>query len=134
MLQHFQYQAKKVIINYLSNHLIISLSNWDTREWKSNLKSFLDVWQSDEIIRANGLWKKKKCISTMVYRSQKLTKLIRSDFCFVHPIFRFWVLVTFGDEVTKILRNHCLHFARQNTKNQKTKIWDQQNINIWKFS
>ena len=25
----------------------------------------------------------------------------------------FWFLVTFGDEVTKILRNLCLHFARQ---------------------
>ena len=23
------------------------------------------------------------------------------DSCFVHPIFRFWFLVTFGDEVTK---------------------------------
>ena len=34
-------------------------------------------------------------------------------YCFVHPIFRFWFLVTFGDEVTKILRNLCLHFARQ---------------------
>jgi len=42
-------------------------------------------------------------------------------------------------ETTKILRNLCLHFARQdgqdgktkpdqNTKNQKTKIWDERNI------
>ena len=55
----------------------------------------------------------------------------------------FWFLVTFGDEVTKILRNLCLHFARQdgqdgkngkksdqNTKNQKTKIWDEPNISL----
>ena len=63
--------------------------------------------------------------------------------CFVHPIFRFWFVVTFGDEVTKIqkiLRNLCLHIARQDgqdgknrkenhatkvtkeTKNQKMKI------------
>ena len=54
---------------------------------------------------------------------------------------RFWFLVTFGSEVTKIqkiLRNLFLHFARQdgqdgkkpdqNTKNQKTKIWDERNI------
>ena len=32
--------------------------------------------------------------------------------CFVHPIFRFWFWVTFGNENTKILRNLCLHFAR----------------------
>ena len=58
--------------------------------------------------------------------------------CFIHPIFCFWFLVTFGNKVTKILCNLCLHFARQdgqdgkkpdqNTKNQKTKIWDERNI------
>ena len=32
---------------------------------------------------------------------------------FVHPIFRSWFLITFGDKVTKILCNLCLHFARQ---------------------
>ena len=31
---------------------------------------------------------------------------------FVHPIFRFWFLVTF-------LRNNCLHFARQDGKDGK---------------
>ena len=39
--------------------------------------------------------------------------------CFVHPIFRFWFLVTFGDEVTKILHALCLHFARQNEQDGK---------------
>ena len=37
-------------------------------------------------------------------------------------VFRFWFLVTFADEVTKILCNLCLHFARQDGqdgKNQK---------------
>ena len=61
--------------------------------------------------------------------------------CFVHPIFLSWFLVTFGNEVTKILHNLCLHFARQgvqdekksrnqsdqNTKIQKTKIWGELN-------
>ena len=28
--------------------------------------------------------------------------------CFVHPIFRFWVLVTFGDKVTKILKYYVI--------------------------
>ena len=42
--------------------------------------------------------------------------------CFVHPIFRFWFVVTFGDEVTKIqkiLRNLRLHFARQDGQDRK---------------
>ena len=52
----------------------------------------------------------------------------------------FWLLVTFGDEVKKILCNLCLHFARQNrqdgrkqnenhtTKMTKiTKTWDEGN-------
>jgi hypothetical protein len=38
---------------------------------------------------------------------------------FVHPIFRFLFLVTFGDEVMKILRNLCLHFARQDGQDGK---------------
>ena len=49
-------------------------------------------------------------------------KLLRKQFeaqCFIHPIFRFWFLVTFGDEVTKILRNLCLHFARQDRQDRQ---------------
>ena len=40
---------------------------------------------------------------------------------FVHPIFRFWFLVTFGNKVMKILRNLCLHFARQDGQDEKKK-------------
>jgi hypothetical protein len=54
-------------------------------------------------------------------------------------------LVTFCDEVTKILRNLCLNFARQDgqqkkkkkkksdqhAKNQTTKILDEQNMNFY---
>ena len=71
--------------------------------------------------------------------------------CFVHPIFRFWFLVTFGDKVTKILKHYVIFVyilqgkmgkteknrkkitqlkSDQITKNQKTKIWDEQNINF----
>ena len=54
----------------------------------------------------------------------------------------FLFLITFGDKNTKILRNLCLHFARQDGKEgkngkkvtqlklpkyQKTKIWDERN-------
>jgi hypothetical protein len=42
-----------------------------------------------------------------------------SAFCFVHPIFCFWFLVTFGHEGTKILRNLCLHFERQDGQDEK---------------
>ena len=41
------------------------------------------------------------------------------NLCFVHPIFRFWFLVTFGDKVTKKLHNLCLHFARQDGQDGK---------------
>jgi hypothetical protein len=46
--------------------------------------------------------------------------LFYSIFCFVHPIFRFWFLVFFGYEVTKILHNLCLHFAKQDRQDEKT--------------
>ena len=29
-------------------------------------------------------------------------------FCFVHPIFRFWFLVTFGDKVMKIQKSYII--------------------------
>ena len=43
------------------------------------------------------------------------------NLCFIHPIFRFWFLVTFafGNKVTKILCNLCLHFARQDGQDGK---------------
>ena len=64
--------------------------------------------------------------------------------CFVHSIFLFWFLVTFGDEVTKIGKYYLIfvyssqgkwtrwkkrkeNHATKVTKNQKTKIWDEQN-------
>ena len=37
----------------------------------------------------------------------------------IHPIFRFWFLVTFDDKVTKILHSLCLHFARQDGQDGK---------------
>ena len=46
-------------------------------------------------------------------------KRASQDLCFVHPIFLFLFLVTFDDEVTKILRNLCLHFARQDEQDGK---------------
>ena len=39
--------------------------------------------------------------------------------CFVHSIFRSWFLVTFGNQVTKVLRNLCLHFAWQDGQDGK---------------
>ena len=57
----------------------------------------------------------------------------------------FLFLVTFGNKITKILRNLCLHFAWQYgqdgkkmetkletkvTKNQNSKIWDERNIKV----
>ena len=56
-----------------------------------------------------------------ISRPNRFFKFGRSIFCFVHPIFRFCFLVTFGDEVTKILCNLCLHFARQDGQDRKRK-------------
>ena len=41
------------------------------------------------------------------------------NICFVHTIFRLWFLVTFGDKITKLLHNLCLHFARQDGQDGK---------------
>ena len=42
--------------------------------------------------------------------------------CFFHFIFRFWFLVTFENAVMKILRNLCLHFARQDGQDGKNRM------------
>ena len=39
--------------------------------------------------------------------SWKLVSNVGND-CFVHPIFRFWFLVTFGNEVTKIRKYYVI--------------------------
>ena len=39
-------------------------------------------------------------------------------YCFVHPKFRFWFLVTFGNEVTKV-RKYYVIFARQDGQDKK---------------
>ena len=41
--------------------------------------------------------------------------------CFVHPIFRFWFLVTFGDEVTKIGKYYVIFVYILQGKMGKTK-------------
>ena len=50
-----------------------------------------------------------------------------TDFCFVHPISRFWFLVTSSDKVTKMTSNLCLHFARQD--GQDGKNWKENHGN-----
>ena len=40
---------------------------------------------------------------------EKIKKIEKGfNFCFVHSIFRFWFLVTFGDEVTKIRKYYVI--------------------------
>ena len=42
---------------------------------------------------------------------------------YLHPIFRFWFWITFGNKVTKIKKLHILslHFARQDGQERKKK-------------
>ena len=35
-------------------------------------------------------------------------KVIPASLCIVHPIFRSWFLVTFGDEVTKVQKYYVI--------------------------
>ena len=62
--------------------------------------------------------------SKKAMKFEKISRLILTllfNYFFVHPKFCFWFLVTFGDEVKKILRNLCLHFARQDEQDGKNR-------------
>ena len=57
-----------------------------------------------------------------IYRNSHYKQIFLNHFSVKNLVFRsfhFWFLVTFGDEVTKILRNLCLHFARQDGQDGK---------------
>ena len=42
--------------------------------------------------------------------------------CFIHYKFHSWFLDTFVDEDTKVFRNICLHFPRQDGQDRKKRI------------
>ena len=57
-----------------------------------------------------------------IYRNSHYKQIFLNHFSVKNLVFRsfhFSFLVTFGDEVTKILRNLCLHFARQDGRDGK---------------
>ena len=94
---------------------------------KEKLELVLSKNRDSEII-TNGNSHEKNGNSTIIQNQNGDSKKENNDSqqpkedgkkCFVLPIFRFWFLVTFGDEVTKILRNHCLHFVRQDGQDGK---------------
>ena len=102
----------------------MSSSHWPKRappQWLSSVKK--GYQQLQNTISSNGF------VDQFIY----------------HPIFRFWFLVTFGDEVMKIQKYYVIFvcillgkmgntkktegkFRSKKTKNQKTKIWDERNI------
>ena len=47
--------------------------------------------------------------------------------CFVHPIFRFWFLVTVGDEVTKIQKYYGIYVYILQGKTGKGENWKENN-------
>ena len=61
---------------------------------------------------------KKLELSPQIFRYDVL-HLLYSDCMFVSFLFRFSFFISFGDKVTKILRNLCLHFARQDGQDRK---------------
>merc|ERR1712037_764876 len=54
------------------------------------------------------------------------------NFCFVHPIFRFWLLVVFGDQVTEVQKYYVIYVyilqgkmgktEKKRKKNHATKV------------
>ena len=45
--------------------------------------------------------------------------ILNQNICFVHPIFGFWFLVTYGDEVTKIDKYQSRNFIRNVSRDQR---------------
>ena len=78
------------------------------------------LWPSQNIRTLEKSWQSQILFSLETKFSARNIESIKFDDifhgiinkCFVHPIFRFWFLVTFDNMVTKILHNLCLHFAR----------------------
>ena len=116
------------------NNLGMSLDGMSLKEARKLLDSIKEKLElvlsknRDSEIITNGNSHEKNGNSTIIQNQNGDSKKENNDSqqpkedgkkCFVHPIFRFWFLVTFGDEVTKILRNHCLHFARQDGQDGK---------------
>ena len=59
------------------------------------------------------------------YATSVLSVVTLRHICFVHPIFRFWFLVTFGDEVMKIRKYYVImfvYFFTEQGKMGKTEI------------
>ena len=68
--------------------------------------------------RLLSLWKenKTKLLSHIWFFIHRKIQWKEQDRCLVHPIFHFGFLVTLA---MKILRNLCLHFARQDGQDRK---------------
>ena len=63
---------------------------------------------------------KRKANDNMIDTGLSQVKFISQCIqCSVHPILFLWFLVTFGNKVTKILCNLCLHFTRQEGKKER---------------
>ena len=100
--QMFQNKYKKQVVNInLRSNQESAYGN--LKELISQLDKMINYVQSDVSPTVHSI---------PIYSKVRLNLM----FCSYH--FSFLVLVTFGNEVTKILRNLCLHFARRKTRKE----------------
>ena len=86
--------------------------------WKYILRT---IWQIMYEELADKNKKKSSCIRNFLFSNSGLCCRLVYYWAF-HPFFVTWILVVFGDEVTKILRNSLFTFFTEQGKAGKTEI------------
>ena len=105
----FSHRFCRGVLDQLSNH------------WNEKLSAYTRVGWYIASYHTEKFKNKNITIQVLQRRSyfpNTSVQMFIHIYCFVHPIFCFRFLVKFGNEVTKILRNLCLHFSRQDGQNE----------------
>ena len=63
------------------------------------------------------------------YHTENITLFLFHAKCFVHPIFHFWFLVTFGDEVTEVQKYYVIFVYTLQGKMGKTEKLERKSRN-----
>ena len=93
--------ATRIIGFEVSITVLLILSRYCTAE---SLKRSITIMFSLDCTDLNQCGIRRDAeLCRLCYKQTNKTQL-----CFVHPIFRFWLLVTFGDEVTKIRKCYVI--------------------------
>ena len=81
----------------------------------------LTLFMDDSWGKERTIWKFKNF--TMQYNNEVAhwSGFFLRYFCFIHPIFRFWFLVTFGNKVMKIWKYYVRWARREKTERKSRK-------------